>query len=82
MCKTLYKFGATIYAFSRSAGPLNALKTDCPNIHTTAVDLSSWEQTRNALKVLEGKTVHGLVNNAGIAVIKPFLEITEDDLDK
>lgn len=82
LCKKLYKCGATVYAFSRSAGPLNALKADCPNINTITIDLSSWEQTRHAFKVLEGKTVHGLVNNAGVAIIKPFEEITEVDFDK
>lgn len=82
LCQKLYKCGATVYAFSRSAGPLVALKAVCPNIHTITIDLTQSEQTRQAFRILAGKTVHGLVNNAGVAIIKPFLELTESDFDE
>ncbi|XP_052897026.1 L-xylulose reductase [Anopheles moucheti] len=80
LCRTLDRAGAKVIAVSRSIGPLEALKGDCPRIETIQVDLSDWKQTRTALGPL-GK-VDGLVNNAGVAVIKPFLELTEEDYDR
>lgn len=84
LSKKLYEYGATIYAFSlkfSTDSSNNALKDECPNINTIIVDLTNREQTRLAFKVLEGKAVHGLVNNAGVTVVKPFLELTEKDYD-
>lgn len=81
LCKRLYVNGANIYAFSRSKGPLDELKSECPNINIVAVDLVNWDQTIEAFKILNGIEIDGLVNNAGVAVIKPFLEQTEADYD-
>lgn len=78
----LYEYGANIYAFSRSNGPLEELKSQCPNIKTITIDLGKWNETIEALKILDGIEIDGLVNNAGIAVIKPFLETTEKDFDE
>lgn len=64
---------------SRSPAPLADLKRDCPDIQIIAVDLAGWKETRAALK--DVPTLDGLVNNAGIAIIKPFLETTEEDYD-
>lgn len=82
MCKRLYQHGAKIYAFSRSKGPLDELKNDCPNINIVTIDLSDWNATIEALKILDGVEVDGLVNNAGVAIIKPFLQLTEKDFDE
>ncbi|KAJ6633655.1 L-xylulose reductase, partial [Pseudolycoriella hygida] len=81
LCKRLYNNGAKVYAFSRSKGPLDELKLECPNITTVTVDLGNWNDTIEALKILDGIEVDGLVNNAAIAIIKPFLELTESDFD-
>lgn len=40
----------------------------------------NWNETKTALANIG--PLDGLVNNAGIAVIKPFSEITEEDFDK
>lgn len=82
LCKRLYEYGAKIYALSRSKGPLDELKSECPNINIITVDLGNWNATIEALKVLDGIQVDGLVNNAAIAIIKPFLELTEKDYDE
>lgn len=66
-------------AVSRSQGPLDDLKSTCPGIETISVDLSQWTATQTALK--DVPNLDGLVNNAGIAIIKPFLEYTENDFD-
>uniref|UniRef100_U5EZ63 Putative reductase n=1 Tax=Corethrella appendiculata TaxID=1370023 RepID=U5EZ63_9DIPT len=79
LCKSLSKAGVKVIAVSRSAGPLNDLKSECPNIQIVAVDLSDWNNTRIALKDIP--QIDGFVNNAGIAIIKPFDELTEKDFD-
>ena len=80
LCQVLYAGGAKVIAVSRSSGPLDELKTKCPNIKTISVDLSKWEDTRKALEGLSD--IDGLVNNAGIAIIKPFQELTQEDFDE
>lgn len=83
MCRRLSSSGANVYALSRSVEPLKSLKAECPTITVVPVDLSKWNETRTVLNaLLEGKTIDGLVNNAGIAVIKPFDELTEKDFDE
>ncbi|KFB39552.1 AGAP008502-PA-like protein [Anopheles sinensis] len=79
LCRTLDQLGAKVIAVSRSPGPLEALKKDCQKIEIVQVDLSDWSATRSTLGAL-GK-VDGLVNNAAIAIIKPFPELTEADFD-
>lgn len=77
------EIGANVYAISRSVEPLQALKNECPNINVVAIDLSKWDETRSALtKLLKDKTIDGLVNNAGLAICKPFGELTEKDFDE
>uniref|UniRef100_A0AAG5DUM0 Ketoreductase domain-containing protein n=1 Tax=Anopheles atroparvus TaxID=41427 RepID=A0AAG5DUM0_ANOAO len=79
LCRTLDHLGAKVIAVSRSPGPLTELKRDRPGIEIVQVDLSDWNATRLVLGAL-GK-VDGLVNNAAVAIIKPFLELTESDYD-
>lgn len=43
------------------------------------VDLADWDATERALKDMG--PVDLLVNNAGCAMLQPFLEITEDSFD-
>lgn len=50
------------------------------DLEKITVDLSNWKDTKLALANLG--PIDGLVNNAGIAVIKPYSEITEDDFDQ
>jgi len=83
LCRRLSSYGANVYALSRSVEPLKALKAECPTITVVPVDLSKWNETRTVLhSLLDGKVIDGLVNNAGIAVIKPCDELTEKDFDE
>lgn len=83
MVEKLYGLGATIYAISRSPKPLDELKTVCPNVHIVSIDLGNWNETRTTLRTfLNGVKIDGLVNNAGIAIIKPFEKLTEKDFDE
>lgn len=75
--------GATVYAISRSPGPLEDLKSVCPNVKTLSVDLGNWNETRSVLgKFLEDVRIDGLVNNAGIGNGTPFEESTEKEFDE
>lgn len=83
LCRRLSSHGANVYALSRSVEPLKALKSECPNINIVPVDLSKWDETRTVLKtLLSGKIIDGLVNNAGIAIVKPIDQLTEKDYDE
>lgn len=76
------KFGATVYAFSRSPGPLLELSKECQRLVPITVDLSNWNNTINSFEQLKNISLDGLVNNAGIAIIKPFAELSEQDFDE
>lgn len=79
MVDQLVKNGANVVAVSRSAGPLEALKKEWPRVETIQLDISDWKQTKELL----GKvgSLDGLVNNAGVAIIKSIEEFTEEDFD-
>ncbi|XP_055613869.1 L-xylulose reductase [Uranotaenia lowii] len=79
LCKTLHGMGAFVVAVSRSPGPLEALKQECPSIQIIQVDLGNWDGARKALAQIDH--VDGLVNNAGIAIIKPYDQLSEKDFD-
>lgn len=82
LVKELVNLGASVIGVSRSAGPLNEIKEELKGKSFTAVqlDLSDWAKTRETLSGLDVK-LDGIVNNAGIAIIKPFEELTEEDFD-
>lgn len=82
MTTRLYELGATVYAISLEIEALKTLQKECPTIKIVAFDLKDWKATRVALtKFLEGVEVDGLVNNAGVTIVKPFLEYTESEYD-
>lgn len=69
MCIALQKTGYKVIAVSRSKGPLDELKSKVPDIETIELDLSDWKKTKEVLGKLK-EPLDGLVNNAGIAIIK------------
>jgi len=71
---------ATVFALGKTQEHLDSLKAECPNIETVCVDLSKWDETKEAVKKL--LPIHGLVNNAAYAKLEPFLESTEAVLDQ
>ncbi|XP_026466343.1 L-xylulose reductase-like [Ctenocephalides felis] len=52
---------------------------EAPSICIVAVDLRDWDATKTALESLPAP--HGVVNNAGVAVLRPILELEEKDFD-
>lgn len=80
ICVALAKAGAQTYGLSRTKEHLDDLTSKHPSIHPVCVDLSCWEETRKAVENIG--PIDLLVNNAAIAILHPFLEITEEAVDK
>ena len=54
-------------------------QAECPTIHCIHLDLTDWDATKAALDPLPAMA--GLVNNAAVAVVQPFLEVNPEDFD-
>lgn len=80
MCKQLAEAGANVIAVARSEEQLKELQKGHPTIQTLQIDLKDWTQVRQQLQNVP--PLDGLVNNAGIAIIKPFWELSEQDFDE
>jgi len=80
LAKKLAKNGATVIALSRTDSHLQTLKAEYPSIITVCVDLTHWDAAKEAVKGV--LPVHGLVNNAAIALLDSFFDVKPDDFDK
>ncbi|XP_036614019.1 L-xylulose reductase [Trichosurus vulpecula] len=78
--KALFARGAQVVAVSRTQEDLASLAQECPGIETLCVDLGDWEATERALSTIG--PVDLLVNNAGVALLQPFLEVTKEACDR
>ncbi|XP_077107509.1 L-xylulose reductase [Ranitomeya variabilis] len=78
--KALRAAGAEVIALSRSLEDLESLTSECPGVETVCVDLGDWSATEAALSNLQA--VDLLVNNAGVALLQPFLEVTPEAIDR
>lgn len=57
-----------------------SLQKELPNIEVYAADLADWNQTEQVLNQIGD--VDLLVNNAGLAILGPLTEVTEEDYDR
>lgn len=80
IAKQLVKCGADVIATGRTQSDLDSLKEECPSIQTISVDLKDWNATRDALKTIDN--IDLLVNNAGVALLEPILDISEANIDQ
>ncbi|XP_057367616.1 L-xylulose reductase-like [Daphnia carinata] len=80
IAKRLFEHGAVVFALSKSPENLQSLLCELPGIHTVTVDLEDWEATEKAVKGLGH--IDLLVNNAGVAILEPFLDIKNESFDK
>ncbi|XP_063361692.1 L-xylulose reductase-like [Cydia amplana] len=76
----LWRLGANVVTISNQPDELHTLKSEYPTIETAYVDLCDWVATRKAVESLG--VFDGLVNNAGVAIIEPFLECTPTSFDR
>ncbi|CAN0127391.1 unnamed protein product [Rangifer tarandus platyrhynchus] len=78
--KALHASGARVVAVSRTNADLVSLSKECPGMEPVCVDLGDWEATEKALGGVG--PVDLLVNNAAVALMKPFLETTKEAFDR
>ena len=81
MVETLAKNGWFVYAGARKPKDLEALSA-IPNVQGVKLDVTVQADVDAAVATVRkgGRGLHGLVNNAGIAVIGPLIEVEEADL--
>lgn len=81
LVKQLAEVGATVIAVARNESQLQQLvAADKTNrIKPLLLDLSNWDEVKQGLSQVP--QLDGLVNNAGVAIIKPFEELSEKDFD-
>ncbi|KAM5217030.1 L-xylulose reductase [Hipposideros larvatus] len=77
--QALHAMGVQVVAVSRTRGDLDSLVVECPGVEPVCVDLGDWEATERALGSVG--PVDLLVNNAAVALLQPFLEVTKEAFD-
>jgi NAD(P)-dependent dehydrogenase (short-subunit alcohol dehydrogenase family) len=81
MAETLAREGFFVYAGARKQPDIDELSA-IDNIMGVRLDVNIQEDIDAAVALIinEGRGLYGLVNNAGVAVIAPLIEIDEEDL--
>lgn len=74
--------GFFVYAGARNQEDLDALNA-IDNIQAIRLDVTDPDEIAAAVETVKagGRGLYGLINNAGVAVIAPMIEVTEEDLD-
>lgn len=81
MTEVLAENGFHVYAGARKAEDLARLD-DMDNVQSVRLDVNVLVDIDAAVRFVEeqGRGLHGLINNAGVAVIGPLIEMTEEDM--
>jgi len=82
MAETMAAIGYFVYAGARSDKDLEELSA-IENIQGVRLDVNKQDQIDAAVKTISeaGRGLYGLVNNAGVVVVGPLIEIEEEDFD-
>jgi NAD(P)-dependent dehydrogenase (short-subunit alcohol dehydrogenase family) len=74
--------GFFVYAGARKDKDLESLN-EIENVLAIRLDVTDPEEIAAAVEVVraEGRGLYALINNAGVAVVAPMIELREDDLD-
>ena len=74
--------GYYVFAGARKEQDLKALDA-IPNVRGVRLDVTSPADVAAAVEIVRasGRPLHGIVNNAGVAVVDPVLNTREDDFD-
>jgi len=81
IAETLAAEGHFVYAGARKQADIDALSA-INNIQGIRLDVTVQEEIDAAVEAVtkEGRGLYGLVNNAGVSVAGPMIEMTEDDM--
>lgn len=81
MAETLAKEGYFVYAGARKQADIDALSA-MDSIMGVRLDVNVQEDIDAAVELVrsEGRGLYGLVNNAGVVVVAPLIEIDEADM--
>lgn len=81
MAETLAAEGHFVYAGARKQADLDQLNA-IENIQAIRLDVTVQEEIDAAVETIrkEGRGLYGLVNNAGVSVSGPLIEVEEDDM--
>ena len=74
--------GYFVYAGARKQSDLDRLNA-MDNVQSIKLDVTKWGEINAAVDTVkkEGRGLYGLVNNAGVAIFAPLIEVEEKDLD-
>lgn len=74
--------GYFVYAGARKQEDLDRLNA-MENVMSIKLDVNKWDDINAAVETVkkEGRGLYGLVNNAGVAVLAPLIEVEEEELD-
>jgi NAD(P)-dependent dehydrogenase (short-subunit alcohol dehydrogenase family) len=74
--------GVLVYAGARKQKDLEELDA-IDNVKSIRLDVAIQEEIDAAVATItaEGRGLHGLVNNAGVAIVAPLIEVEEEELD-
>lgn len=82
MTEVLSENGFFVYAGARKAADLERLNA-MENVKAVRLDVTIQSDIDAAVALVraEGRGLYGLINNAGVAVLGPLIELSEDDMD-
>ena len=80
--ETLAAKGVFVYAGARKEKDLKELDA-IENVKSIRLDVTIQEEIDAAVETItkEGRGLYGLVNNAGVAIVAPLIEVEESELD-
>ena len=82
IAEALAKQGYFVYAGARKRKDLDDLNS-IENVKAIRLDVTVQEDINAAVEIVreEGRGLYGIVNNAGVAIAAPLIEVEEDELD-
>ena len=81
LAETLAADGHFVYAGARKQSDMDALNA-IDNVMAVRLDVTKQEDIDAAFQTIsrEGRGLYGLVNNAGVAIVAPMIEVSEGDM--